>query len=80
MVSERKKYLDARNRWVNSFFWRTKEQNEIDLIEESDGTLSAFECKYSAGKLPRVPGLFRSTYPDAVFTVITPENVEEFLL
>ncbi|NCN04736.1 MAG: ATP-binding protein [Spirochaetales bacterium] len=80
VVSERKKYLDARNRWVNSFFWRTKEQNEIDLIEESDGTLSAFECKYSAGKLPRVPGLFRSTYPDAVFTVITPENVEEFLL
>ena len=79
LVAERMKYLDSQNRWVNSYFWRTKDQREIDLIEESDGTLSAFEFKYSPGKLPKLPGAFRTGYPEAGFQVITPENFEDFL-
>lgn len=80
LVSERKKYIDAQNLWVNSYFWRTKEQKEIDLIEESDGTLRAFEFKYSESKKIQAPLAFSNAYPDAVFKVITPTNVEEFLL
>ncbi len=80
LISERRKFLEAENLWVNSFFWRTKEQKEIDLIEESDGKLAAFEFKYSASKKAQVPLAFKNAYPDAEFKVITPANVEEFLL
>jgi len=37
LISERQKYLIYNSRWVNSWFWRTKEQREIDYIEEEDG-------------------------------------------
>lgn len=88
IISERKKFLDDNQKWVNSYFWRTKEQKEIDLIEESDGMLSAFECKYSNDfernemykNNTKIPLAFSNAYPYSQFKVITPNNVEEFLL
>lgn len=82
LVSERLKYNAYHDRWVNATFWRTKEQQEIDYLEESNGTLRAWECKWSehAAQKARLPLTFRRAYPDATFTVITPQNVEEFLL
>ena len=80
LISERMKHLDAAKRWVHTYFWRTKEQQEIDLIEEEDGNLTAWEFKFSIRKTVKKPSAFASAYPDARFTVITPENVEFFLL
>lgn len=79
LISERKKYLDAQNLWVNSYFWRTKEQKEIDLIEESNGVLSAYEFKCSLYKKVKIPDAFISSYPNTPFKVITPDNIEDFL-
>jgi len=39
LVSERMKYLNNSDFWVNCWYWRTIEQKEIDLIEEKDGIL-----------------------------------------
>ncbi|TVR87842.1 MAG: ATP-binding protein [Spirochaetaceae bacterium] len=80
LMSERRKFTDAQGIWVNSYFWRTKEQKEIDLVEESDGILAAYEFKYSAFKRVKCPAAFASAYPDASFKLIHPDNVEEFLL
>ncbi len=66
----------------NHWFWRTYDQQEIDLVEESpDGTrLSAFEFKWDPAKKARLPKLFLETYPHAESGVITPEKAREWLM
>jgi predicted AAA+ superfamily ATPase len=80
VVSERKKYNAYHELWKNSYFWKLKSQQEIDLLEENDGQLCAFEMKWNAKKQVRIPLAFRNAYPDAQTAVITPDNVHEFLL
>ncbi|MPN04125.1 hypothetical protein SDC9_151361 [bioreactor metagenome] len=66
--------------WVNSWFWRTKQQKEIDYLEEKDGLLSAYEFKWNQTAKYRQPKLFKETYPDAGFKIIHKDNPEDFLL
>jgi hypothetical protein len=66
--------------WANSYFWRTKDQQEIDYVEEKDGAISAFEFKWSEKKQPKINATFISAYNVENKSVVTPENVEDFLL
>ena len=52
------------------------------LIEEADGRLNAFEFKWNSVKAQRtkVPDSFARTYPDAVFTAVSPDDIDDFLL
>lgn len=79
-ISERVKRNAYTGHWCNSWFWRTKEQSEIDYIEESDGNLSAFEFKWNPGARHRTPSSFLKAYPGSNLKVITPYNIEDFLL
>ena len=79
-ISERVKRNAYTGHWCNSWFWRTKEQSEIDYIEESDGNLSAFEFKWNPGARHRTPSSFLNAYPGSSLKVITPDNIEDFLL
>jgi len=58
---------------------RKIKQQEIDLIEECDGQISAFEYKWKPGKVARLPLPFSEAYPDATFQTITPDNYQEFV-
>lgn len=80
LVSERIKKIYYEELWKNYWFWRTKEQKEIDWLEESDGKLEAFEFKWNTKKEIKIPKQFAGAYPDADFKVITPNNYENFLL
>ena len=82
LISERMKKNSYDGIMANTAFWRTKEQQEIDYLEERDGNICAYEFKWSeaAAKKTRVPLTFSRAYPDAKFSVITPQNVEDFLL
>ena len=80
LISERVKHLNYNNKWVNSWFWRTKEQKEIDYIEESDGKISAYEFKWKPDAKIKVPKSFNSNYPNSSFEVIHRDNFESFLL
>ncbi len=79
MVSERVK----RNMYCESFaqlyFWRTHDQKEIDLIEEEDGMIRAFEFKWNPRAKSRVPEPFIKTYSPSDFTVVTPDNFWNFV-
>ena len=81
VISERMKkklYSDA---FTNFWFWRTQQQKEVDLIEEEDGKMHAYEFKWNPKKANvKVPDSFAKAYPDATFDVITNENVEEFIM
>ncbi len=80
-IAERMKLLAYNNSFAHSWFWRTKQQNEIDYIEEEDGHIGAYEFKWNPKKAKTAaPSAFLKAYPDTPFKVITPQNVEEFLL
>ncbi len=80
VISERIKYNDYNRRWVNRFFWRTKQQQEIDYLEECDGKLHAFEIKWNPKAKAKLTKTFATAYPDADFLVVTPENIADFLI
>ena len=79
VISERMKYVHYNNIWVNSYFWRTQDQQEIDYIEERDGKLGAFEIKWNSRKKPFLSKSFSNTYPDHTFSFINPDNFAEFI-
>ncbi len=79
IVSERIKINHYNKHFVNSYFWRTANGKEIDLIEESGGKFDAFELKWSEKKQPKLPQLFLSTYPIGETGIINKENFESFV-
>lgn len=79
LVSERVKVNQHRERFLNRYFWRTKQQQEIDYIEEYDGKLHAFEFKWNPHKKVRFSKTFLNAYPNSETEVIHQENYLEFL-
>ena len=81
IVSERIKANHYNGRYVNTYFWRTTRQQEIDLIEESDGAFSLFEMKWNPKK-GRVafPSNFLEAYNVRDKTTVTPDNYLDVLL
>lgn len=77
-ILERIKYNLARGRNVNYYFWRTYDQKEIDLIEESGGHLYAYEIKWKQKKTKPVKD-FLNAYPGSDYHVIDRENYREYL-
>ena len=63
----------------NYYFWRTHTGQEIDIIKESNGMLTAIECKWSKGA-DAVPSAWKESYPDAIFKMAHRENYMDFLL
>ena len=78
LVTERLKYRSYRGRYGSSYFWRNYSQQEIDLVEDYDGGLHAYEFKQSTKK-PAAPKDWRTAYPDATFEVIHPDNYLDFV-
>ncbi|MEA3286080.1 MAG: ATP-binding protein [Candidatus Marinimicrobia bacterium] len=79
LLSERLKANQYSRRWVNSYFWRTRSQQEIDYLEERDGQLAAYEFKWNPKKKAQIPPMFSKAYPQAAFQVITRDNYTEFI-
>lgn len=81
VISERMKFLHYNNVDAKQYFWRTSQQQEIDLIEEHEGDLlKAFEFKWSKTEKIRFPQTFTENYPGSETFVISPENIQDFLL
>lgn len=79
MVSERIKQNSYNRDYRKTYFWRTQTQQEIDLLEEKDGILYAFEFKWNESKKSKLPQTFAEAYPEHRFEVITPANYLDFL-
>lgn len=77
---ERMKFLAANNQDAEFYFWRTTAQQEIDFIEESEGNIKAFECKWNPKTKTFFPSTFRDAYPHAALKVVNSGNFEEFTL
>jgi len=79
LVSERMKYNHYSGRWVNSWFWRTTDQAELDYIEETDGRMYAYEFKWNSASKTKVSKTFTKAYSNAECQVVNPSNFETFL-
>lgn len=55
------------------YFWRTHAGQEIDIIKESDGQISAIECKWSK-TVVNPPEIFTKAYPHFKFSLIHKDN------
>ncbi len=81
VIAERMKMLAYNGSFAQTYFWRTKQQQEIDYLEEEDGKIKAFEFKWNPNKAAaKCPDSFLTAYQNPEFKVITPRNVDEFLL
>lgn len=78
MVSERVKHNSYSRNYAQMYFWRTHQQQEVDLIEEKDGHLAAYEFKWGKAKA-KLPKIFTENYPDVALKVVSPDNFWEFL-
>ena len=79
VVMERRKALSYARQSCSSYFWRTYERNEIDLVEDRGGRLYAFECKWNPKAKVKSQTQFLTAYPDSHYEVITPDNLLENL-
>lgn len=75
---ERLKKRTYQSIYANSYFWRTWDQKEIDLVEERDGKLFGYEFKWGKKGLTP-PKEWSKTYPESEFVIISPENYLEFI-
>ncbi len=78
LMMERLKYRSMTGIYANTYFWRTYDQQEIDLVEERDGKLYGFEFKWG-NKRTKVPRSWLSTYENASFETISKDNYLKFI-
>ena len=79
-ISERIKANQYSGRYVNSYFWRTNQQQEIDYIEECDGQFSLFEMKWNPKRAnTQFPNTFLTAYDVKEKAIVTPENWLEWV-
>lgn len=62
----------------NYYFWRTYDQQEVDLVEEKGGKLNGFEIKW-IGKNKKPPKAWRE-YNNSTWKLINKNNYFEYLL
>jgi len=79
IISERYKRNHYKRAYTGMYFWRTYDQQEIDLIEIDEGRTEAFEIKWNPLKIKNAPKAWSINYPEAGFSVINPDNYLEFI-
>ncbi len=64
------------------FFWRTMapQSHEVVYIEVALGQINAWEIKYNPHTKAKIPQTFLNAYPTAQTGIVTPDNLDEFLL
>ncbi len=78
-ILERLKNNENFGEFSQFYFWRTYDQQEIDLVQKTDEKLEVFEIKFSPKKLVKIPKFFAKTYPKYVFNVVNKDNFLEKL-
>ncbi len=78
-IAERMKRNHYSGHYCNRYFWRTNLQQEIDLVEECDGTMTAFEMKWNTAKKVYFSKSFTDAYDVKETVTITPDNYLEYL-
>lgn len=79
LISERYKQNIYKQKIVNSYYWRSKQKQEVDFVEEYDGLVFGYEFKWKSNKRTKLPKTFVDTYK-AHSHVIDRTNFREFVI
>jgi len=79
LISERIKQIEYKQSLAHSYFWRTKQQQEVDFMEENGGKIFGYEFKWNKKKSQKLPKTFTETY-NAESNVIDRKNFREFVV
>jgi predicted AAA+ superfamily ATPase len=79
LVSERLKKRASTGMYGSYYFWRTYQGQEIDYLEERDGSLFGFDFKWSDNRRVRPPKSWTEAYPEASWQKVTQENYLDFI-
>lgn len=80
MISEYIKKSNNQRKFAKYYFWRSFQQQEIDLIEEVNGNINAIEIKWNENKKVKFPTTFTDAYPVNDTIVINRKNYTSILL
>jgi len=80
IFSERIKQNNYAQNFTKSYFWRTFQQQEIDMVEIRNNSVSIFEIKWNPKRKVKISDSFLESYKPEIINTITKENYLEFLL
>jgi predicted AAA+ superfamily ATPase len=78
LISERMKQIEYKQSLSRCYFWRTKQQQEVDFVEDNSGKIYGFEFKWNNKKDAKLPSTFTDTY-NSENKVIDINNFREFV-
>lgn len=79
IITERIKMNFYQQKNVRSYFWRSKQQQEIDYVEVMDEKIIGFESKYNPMSKGKPTKAFTNLYPKATANIIHTENFFSFV-
>lgn len=79
LISERMKQIEYKQSLARAYFWRTKQQQEVDFIKENSGKIIGYEFNWNKKKTTKLPKTFVESY-NAESNVIDKENFREFVI
>jgi len=78
LIAKRLKQNKYKETFARMFFWRTKQQQEVDFVELKNGKLAGYEFKWNARKHYKLPKTFVKTYGTESY-IIDKKNFENFV-
>ena len=79
LMSERLKVVQYHQLNLNSYFWRTRQQQEVDYVEEKNGKFLGYEFKWNERRKVKFPKTFTEAY-NANNLIINRANFRDFIL
>ena len=79
VISEKYKSQFGLGFKTNYYFWRTYDQQEVDLVESKGGKLFGWEIKWDS-KTKKPPKAWVETYQNSTYQVINKDNYLDFLV
>ena len=79
LISERVKQIEYKQSLAHTYFWRTKQQQEVDFVEENSGKIYGYEFKWNNRRKIKLPKTFVEAY-NAESKVIDRKNFREFVV
>lgn len=79
VIAERRKFILFNLKQMNSYFWRTTLQSEIDYVEEEGGSFGAYEIKWNSQKKYKFPMPFLENYPLRENKIINPDSFADWI-
>jgi predicted AAA+ superfamily ATPase len=79
-ITERLKFNEIHHPGASLYFWRTYDGAEIDLIEDYNGELTAFEFKWQQRKRYSFPVSFINEYNPVRSTFVTKDDLHKLVI